>query len=121
MKVLASFIHVDIPHYTLPSGERIAAFERVLEIPPGEADKLSNAMKYYKKMGYIRAHRRLYGLVKKYHHKDKVHSIATCTCTCTCMSLWMHVHLYMYMYGGPVVRLILVHMGIHVYINKDYV
>ena len=65
------YIYLSCP---LPSGERVAAFERVLEVSPGEADKLSsNMMKYYKKMGYIRAHRRLYSLVKKYHHKDKVH------------------------------------------------
>jgi hypothetical protein len=43
-----------------------------LEVSPSEADKLSNMMKYYKKLGYIRADRRLYSLVKKYHHKDKV-------------------------------------------------
>ena len=61
------------PYMPLPSGERVPAFERVLEVSPGEADKLSNMMKYYKKMGYVRADRRLYGLVKKYHHKDKVH------------------------------------------------
>ena len=89
-------IHVDVPHYILPSGERVAAFERVLEVPPGEADKLSNAMKYYKKMGYIRAHRRLYGLVKKYHHKDKVHSIATCTCMSLLMHVYVHVHVHVW-------------------------
>ena len=58
---------------SLCSGERVPAFERVLELSPGEADKLSNMMKYYEKIGYIRAHRRLYSLVKKYHHKDKVY------------------------------------------------
>ena len=44
MKVFASFVLVDIPHYTLylalSSGERVVTFERVLEVPPGEADKL---------------------------------------------------------------------------------
>ena len=56
----------------LCSGERVPAFERVLEVPARDAAKLSNVTKYYKKVGYIRAHRRLYSLVKKYYHKDKV-------------------------------------------------
>lgn len=68
--VLASnFIALDFPTC---SGEMVPAFERVLEVPASEADKLSNVMKYYKKVGYIRPHRRLYNLVKKYYHKDKV-------------------------------------------------
>lgn len=54
------------------SGERVPAFERVLEVSAADADKMSSMMKYYKKIGYIRAHRRLYNLVKKYYHKDKV-------------------------------------------------
>ena len=68
------------PYMPLPSGERVPAFERVLEVSPGEADKLSNMMKYYKKMGYVRAHRRLYSLVKKYHHKDKVYIMSVWVC-----------------------------------------
>ena len=54
------------------SGEMVPAFERVLEVSAADADKLTNMMKHYKKVGYIRAHRRLYNLVKKYYHKDKV-------------------------------------------------
>ena len=50
----------------------VPAFERVLEVSAADADKLTNMMKHYKKVGYIRAHRRLYSLVKKYYHKDKV-------------------------------------------------
>ena len=91
-------------YMALSSGERVPAFERVLEVSPGEADKLSNMMKYYKKMGYIRAHRRLYGLVKKYHHKDKVYIMSVWVCImgvsiqCTykymCDVCLSHVHVY---------------------------
>lgn len=62
-------IHVHVPAC---SGERVPAFERVLEVSADDADKLSSMMKYYKRVGYIRAHKRLYSLVRKYYHKDKV-------------------------------------------------
>ena len=80
MQINVNYIIVSL----ISSGERVPAFERVLEVSPGDADKLSNMMKYYKKMGHIRAHRRLYSLVKKYHHKDKV-----------CVYVWcVHARLY---------------------------
>ena len=69
MQMKAKYIIVSL---FLSSGCRVPAFEHVLEVSPGDADKLSNMMKYYKKMGHIRAHRRLYSLVKKNHHKDKM-------------------------------------------------
>ena len=57
------------------SGPREPAFEHLVEITPDTDKGVMTAKDNFRQMGFIRAHKNLYRLVKTHYNKDKVKSV----------------------------------------------